>query len=87
LAQEYEIEESEDVNPGICIPEEECEEQACNRRRCRRLRRRRCCASRDEDAYWPGKMENSPAINKIDAKKINFFMIHLQDAIKDKTLT
>jgi len=58
-AQEYEIEESEDANPGICIPEEECEEQACNRRRCRRLRRRRCCASRDEDAYWPGKMENS----------------------------
>lgn len=61
FAQEYEIEEIESEEAEICIPDEECEEQACNRRHSRHSRRRRrCgCACRDEDAYWPGKMENS----------------------------
>lgn len=61
VAEGYEIEENVEEVEGLCIPEEECDEDEISyrcQRRCR-PRRRRCCCWRDIDASWPGKMENS----------------------------
>ena len=60
IGDEYEINENEAEEAGLCIPEEECESDEVSYRYRRRYRnRRQCCSWRDIDASWPGKMDNS----------------------------